>query len=70
MKKYTKVQKSDFTFVFVGHGQYHVTYTSPNTGKKWSNRVNDMELIDATKNSPDPKLKDLKLLMYHCKNFF
>lgn len=70
MKKYRNVQKSDFTFVAVGHGHYHVTYTSPQTKKKWSKTITDMELIDATKNSQEPMLKDLKILMYHCKNFY
>lgn len=70
MKKYPNVSKSDFTFVFVGHGHYHVTYTSPATKKKWSQTIKDMQLIDATKNATEPKLKDLKNLMYHCKNFY
>lgn len=35
-----------FTFVFVGYGQYRVTYTSPNTGKIWAATINDMTLID------------------------
>lgn len=40
-----------FTFVFVGYGQYRVTYTSPNTGKIWAATINDMTLINKTKNA-------------------
>lgn len=39
----------DFRFVFIGYGHYRVTYTSPKTGKQWSNTIIDMTLIDATK---------------------
>lgn len=51
-----------FTFVFVGYGQYRVTYTSPNTGKPWVATINDMTLIDKTKNSECPKRTDLERL--------
>ena len=51
-----------FTFVFVGSGQYRVTYTSPNTGKSWAATITDMTLIDKTKNSKCPKRTDLERL--------
>lgn len=50
------------TFVFVGSGQYRVTYTSPNTGKSWAATITDMTLIDKTKNSECPKRTDLERL--------
>lgn len=51
-----------FTFVFVGSGQYRVTYTSPNTMKIWAATITDMTLIDKTKNSECPKRTDLERL--------
>jgi len=53
---------SDFNFQFTGHGHYKVTY------KKWSKTTSDMQLIDATKNSDSPKIKDLNELKRMCKN--
>lgn len=58
----SKIKKSDFTFKFVGYGHYHVIYKSPNTGKTWSKIIDDMPLIDATKNEDFPKRKVLELL--------
>lgn len=46
----TKIEKSDFTFLFAGYGHYKVTYQSPITGRKWTKVIDDMPLIDATKN--------------------
>jgi hypothetical protein len=60
--------KSDFQFLFSGHGHYKVIYTSPVTGKKWTKATNDMPLIDATKNENAPKRKDLEMLKFICKN--
>lgn len=51
-----------FTFIFVGSGQYRVTYTSPNTGKSLAATITDMTLIDKTKNSECPKRTDLERL--------
>jgi hypothetical protein len=51
-----------FTFVFVGSGQYRVTYTSPNTGKSLAATITDMTLIDKTKNAECPKRTDLERL--------
>jgi hypothetical protein len=57
-----KTQLSDFSFVFAGYGHYKVTYTSPVTGKEWMKVLNDMTLIDATKNADEPKQSDLNHL--------
>jgi len=58
---------SDFTFEFRGSGHYKVTYTSPNTGRKWSALITDMTIIDVTKNAEQPKQKDLYNLKFRCK---
>ena len=63
-----KTTLRDFDFTFAGYGHYKVTYTSPKTGKQWSRTTTDMELVDNTKNSDDPKRKDLELLKRFCKN--
>lgn len=65
--KRNRISLRDFSFTPAGHGRYLVTYTSPATGKEWTATITDMTLIDATKNSPDPKVKDLEWLKYHCK---
>lgn len=58
----------DFKFEICGYGHYRVTYTSPKTGKEWSTVIDDMTLIDATKNEDNPKRKDLEILKWMCKN--
>ena len=64
----TKTCISDFSFRVDGYGHYRVNYTSPVTGKSWVNAVvSDMTLIDRTKNSEAPRLKDLNLLKRICK---
>ncbi len=67
MKK-IKISLSDFTFMPSGHGHYKVYYQSPKTGKMWSKTISDMTLIDRTKNSDNPKRKDLEYLKWHIKN--
>jgi hypothetical protein len=57
-----KTQLSDFRFVYAGDRHYKVTYTSPVTGKEWMKVLNDMTLIDATKNEDEPKQSDLNQL--------
>ena len=64
----TRISKSDFTFLPAGHGQYNVTYTSPKTGIKWTTLITDMELIDATKNSENPKIEDIEKLKIFCQS--
>lgn len=63
----SKLSISNFTFIFIGYGHYKVTYTSPNTQNKFSAVINDMQLIDNTKNSDNPKIKDLEILKRRCK---
>lgn len=65
MKKKTTI--SDFQFRIAGYGLYKVTYTSPVTGKQWTAKTNDMELIDATKCADEPKRQDLETLKRVCK---
>jgi hypothetical protein len=59
---------TDFNFEFTGYGHYKVTYTSPVTGKQWKTTTTDMQLIDDTKNSDMPKVKDLNQLKSICKS--
>lgn len=63
-----KPLKSDFVFRVSGHGRYLVTYTSPNTGNKWSAIIDDMTIIDATKYEEYPRRQDLEMLKWICKN--
>lgn len=60
----------DFRFEFAGHGHYKVTYTSPKTGKQWRRTINDMTLIDNTKNADEPKKKDLERLKRYVKDLY
>lgn len=62
------MKKTDFNFEFAGRGHYNVTYTSPSTGKQWTKLINDMSIIDATKNEDTPKKCDLKDLKTLCKS--
>lgn len=68
MRKNSTISLSDFDFDFAGYGHYRVTYTSPVTGKSWSKTINDMTIIDKTKNEDDPKRKDLEELKRMVKN--
>jgi hypothetical protein len=61
------ISLNDFTFKFAGYGHYEVTYTSPKTRKEFTTVTNNMPLIDATKNSDSPKIKDLNELKKLCK---
>ena len=63
-----KLTKSDFSFYPAGHGRYSVIYYSPKTNKAFMTFTHDMELIDATKNTENPKQKDLKTLKRICKS--
>ena len=60
----TKISISDFSFLKTSSG----LYTSPVSGKSWTNSTNDIPLIDATKNSEKPKISDLNALKNICKN--
>lgn len=59
---------SDFTFKFSGYGHYNVSYTSPVTRRVWTKTINDMTIIDDTKNADNPKVKDLEKLKRICKS--
>ena len=59
---------TDFKFEFCGYGHYKVTYTSPKTNKNWIKTINDMTLIDRTKNCEYPLKKDLHYLKYKVKH--
>lgn len=65
-----KIEKSNFTFRPMSIGLYQVSYESPVTGIKWSALVDDMELIDKTKNTEYPKRRDLETLKFHCKRYW
>lgn len=58
---------TDFDFNFLGKGSYEVTFTSRKTGKQYTSRITDMEIIDLTKNEDEPKVKDLNSLKRLCK---
>lgn len=66
MKK--KISILDFTFIFSGYGHYKVIYTSPVTKKQWTKLINNMPLIDRTKNADAPKQIDLNELKFFIKN--
>lgn len=65
MKK--SISRSDFNFQFAGYGHYKVTFTSAKTGKKFTTTTSNMPIIDATKNSESPLIKDLNSLKNICK---
>jgi len=58
---------SGFSFTIAGSGCYKVRYTTPFRGDYWVAFINDMTLIDATKNAEHAKIKDIKALRYHVK---
>lgn len=53
---------SCFSFRFAGYGHYRVTYTTPIRGDYWIATINDMSLIDATKNAESVKAVDIRHL--------
>ena len=59
---------SQFTFTFSGYGHYVVTYTTPSGRYMYRVTIDDMTIIDATKNAEWAKLKYLKWLRYFCIN--
>lgn len=62
-----KIDISDFDFELRSHGIYKVTFTSRKTGKTWSSIISEMSIIDATKNTEEPKVKNLIRLKELCK---
>jgi hypothetical protein len=65
-----KISIYHFDFKFSGYGHYKVIFTSPKTGKQWTKTTDNMQLIDATKNSDNPKIKDLNNLKSFCKSSY
>ncbi len=61
-------RKTDFHFALAGRGVYLVTYTSPRTGKQWYARIKDMDILDKTKNTEEPKKIHLEILKRRVKN--
>lgn len=59
MKTNKKTERWHFSFKPIGFGLYKVTYTSPVTGKEWVAKIDDMTIIDAVKNTDEPKRCDL-----------
>ena len=56
------VQLKNFEFTPASYGRYFVTYKSPKTGREWVRTVEDMGLIDKTRNADEPKKADLQRL--------
>jgi hypothetical protein len=57
-----KTQINNFSFEFTGYGHYKVTYTSPSTGKQWTKTLDNMGIIDKTKNADYPTVASLNQL--------
>ena len=66
MKKYN-AKLADFIFVPSGYGHYKVTYQQPSGKKPYTATIDDMKLIDATKGTDFPKVKDLNELRRQIK---
>lgn len=62
-----KTRITDFQFRPAGHGHYLVTYVSPTDYKEFTAVIDDMTLIDATKNTLSPKGVDLENLKRRIK---
>lgn len=64
--KYNRINPLEgFTFRKVLSGAYIVTYESDydrKVGRYWQNRIQDMTVIDATRNADEPKRRDVELL--------
>ena len=64
-RKYKPISVHDFDFTWAGYGRCKVTYTSE-SDETYTAIVTDMTIIDATKNSDIPKVKDLNALKTLC----
>lgn len=62
----TIINKFDFDFAQLSYGLYKVTFTS-SKGKKYTAKVDNMEIIDRVKNTDNPLKKDLNTLKSICK---
>ena len=68
MKHPYQISLSDFMFIPYGNGRYRVTYTSSVSQKQWVKIINDMTIIDETKNCDRPKKTSLFRLKRICKS--
>lgn len=59
---------SGFSFQFTGYGHYRVTYQTPQRGDYWVATIDDMTIIDATKNADWAKRRDIEHLLYLVKS--
>lgn len=62
MAKFKSDDLHNFSFRFAGYGAYVVTYTTDRRGDYWKARINNMLLIDATKNANVAHVKDIQAL--------
>lgn len=53
----------NFSFYVASYGAYIVIYTTDHRGDFWKARIEDMTLIDATKNAEIALVKDIQALM-------
>ena len=60
---------SQFRFNFSGYGHYRVVYTTPSKRYMYIVTINDMTVIDATKNAEYAKLDDILNLRRMCVNY-
>ena len=71
--KYNRIYPLEgFTFRKVSSGAYQVTYESDydrKVGRYWTARVEDMGIIDATKNADEPRRRDVEHLRRMVKRF-
>lgn len=69
--KYNRIYPLEgFTFRKVSSGAYQVTYESDydrKVGRYWTARIEDMTVIDATRNCDEPMRKDVEHLRYLVK---
>lgn len=63
-----KTTITKFDFAQLSYGLYKVVYTS-SKGKKYTAKVDDMEIIDRVKNTDNPLKKDLNTLKRICKEY-
>ena len=59
---------SQFSFSFLGCGHYRVVYTTPSGRYMYRVTINDMTIIDDTKNAEYAKLADILHLRRMCVN--
>jgi hypothetical protein len=57
----TLLSITDFRFILSGYGHYVVIYTD-SKGKEYSKTIDNMSLVDATKNADYPKQSDMREL--------